>query len=109
MGGESVGNWIALGALALALFGTIAGFVKFASRVSYRFGQKDTEIAHLKADVDKLVAREETHADAMSAFREGIGTWSATLASLQEDMREVRHDMKNLITGRIVPARRGEN
>ncbi len=79
--------WIALGALAVALMA--------------QFG---ASLFHLGKHSQRIAALEERTKDIGH-----LAVLTATLAEMKQQLGELRHDVKNLLTGRTRPSRRGSD
>jgi len=80
-------TWLALASLALAIF-IQAGAVAFV-------------LGGLFRDV-KLLRDQADHGDC----RQELAVLNTRIAAMEVLVQELGHDIKNLLTGRIVPARR---
>ena len=88
MTAEDVAATAAAGAVIVTVLGGIVGLVYHAGRHAQRLSSAEKDIGELRAIQDE-------HSRAISA-------WDQALKLLEE----VRHDVKNLLTGRIQPGRR---
>lgn len=80
----SAGAWIALASLALTFVLTIIGG-------AFKLGAHSQRIAALEEKTRNIGSLE---------------VLAAGLLEMKEQLVEIRHDVKNLLTGRIKPARR---
>lgn len=85
---EALAAVAALVTLALSILGALGVLIWHAGRHSQRLDSAETDIKELKKVQD-----EHTKA---------INVWDQALKLLEE----VRHDVKNLVTGKILPGRR---
>lgn len=83
-----IGTIVAVASLAVTLIGYII-------RASYKEGQKD----------QRLNALEGKSAD--TDCKQELAVLTAKFEGMEQKLGELGHDIKNLLTGRIIPARRG--
>ena len=82
-----------VGALGLLL--TVGGLV-------FKLGQHSQRLSDVEKDVSELRVKSEDHGSRLGA----IGELRQHLTTIEGSVREVAHDVKNLLTGRLVPASR---
>lgn len=88
------GEWIALGAIGVSVAGLIFKAGEHSSRL--------TQVEKRQTDTE---AKQAQHGEKLSA----IVRLEAQLLAMDGLVREISHDLKNLMTGRTVPARRRSN
>jgi hypothetical protein len=84
------GEWLALAALAFTVVSAIAGGM-------FKFGQHSQRLASL-----------EERAKGTEASTAALAVLTSTVGGIDKRLEEVAHDVKNLLLGRVKPARREE-
>ena len=82
----------------IALIGL--GFVIVGLLVQFGVG-----LFHLGRHSQRIAALEEKARDA-GTVGAAVAVVTATIGEMKEQLAEIRHDVKNLLTGRVRPARR---
>ena len=90
-GPEMVGVGVGAGGFALALAGLV-----------FKLGQHSQRLADVEKDVARLCTKAEQHDKELGV----VGRLEQRLGTIEGSVREVAHDVKNLLTGRLVPPRR---
>lgn len=101
----STGEWIAFGSLAVAGLVASGMGVGHAIKVSYRFGRTDQEQDEIRKRLDKV----ESRADVADAHKTTLELVQQAMTALQEQVKEMRDDIKHLLTGRPSSRRNPES
>lgn len=89
----SVEAWIAVATLGLAVAGLI-----------FKAGEHSSRLSQVEKRQTETEAKQAQHGEKLNA----IVRLEAQLAAMDTLVREIAHDLKNLLTGKTVPARRSQ-
>lgn len=93
---------VSTGGLAFVLISAIAGG-------SYFMGGHARELKNLKDRQDRAEAENATRDRELNALKVSMGAvqvLTSKVEAVESALREIGHDIKNLLTGKIQPARR---
>lgn len=117
MDGWGISEWAAFGGLASVVGGAIIGFVIFMVKSAFTSGRLAERNAQMEGRITTLETDAKTAAGVAQAQDKAIGLLGAALENIEEritgsfddfksQLKTFDHDMRNLLTGKVQPARR---
>jgi hypothetical protein len=101
----NAGEWIALGSLGLALVGGIAAGVVHSNRTAYQFGRHSERLDQAERAISELRETEKQGQDQKTE----IALLTQTVMAMKDQLLKFEHDLRNLLTGKVQPARRRQS